>query len=143
MSASIDLGPIVRSINNLARNVDVINNNVAVIDGKVEVVARQQANTHQRLDELFDEFTRFVEADIKHKQLQLSATRIIEVRQEIEKRFGHYAEVRRTTTGILQATDVAIVRQETMRTATENLMLSTPGYWLAPALVAMTAWIAD
>ncbi len=143
MSASIDLSPIVRSINNLAQNIDVINNNIAVVDGKVEVVARQQATTRQRLDELFAEFTRFVDADIKHKQLQLAATRIIEVRQEVEKRFGHYAEVRRTTTGILQATDVALVRQETMRTATENLMLATPGYWLAPALVALTAWIAD
>lgn len=143
MSASIDIGPIVRSINNLARSVDVIQGNIAVMDGKVEFVAQQQANTRQRLDELFEEFSRFVAADIKHKQLQLAATRIIEVRQELEKRFGHYAEVRRTTTGILQATDVAIVRQETMRTATENLMLSTPGYWLAPALVALTAWIAD
>lgn len=143
MSASIDIGPIMRGISNLAHGLDVVNNNVAVVGGKVEVVARDQANTRQRLEELYDEFNRFVQADIKHKEKQYAATRVIEVHQEVEKRFGHYAEVRRATTGILQATDVAIVRQETMRTATENLMISTPGYWLAPALVALTAWIAD
>ncbi len=142
-TSSIDLSPLVRSINNISDNLRVVNDNVSVVDSKVEVVAHQQAIATQRIDELYNEFTAFVAADIKHKQLQLAATRIIEVRQEIEKRFGHYSEVRRITTGILQATDAAIVRQETMRTATENLMLLAPGYWLAPALVALTAWIAD
>lgn len=139
----IDLSPIVRSINHLSDNLQVVNNNVAVVDSKVEVVAQQQVMTVERIDELYNEFAQFVAADIKHKQLQLAATRIIEVRQEIERKFGHYSEVRRITTGILQATDAAIVRQDTMRTATENLMLLAPGYWLAPALVALAAWIAD
>lgn len=143
MSTSIDLSPLVRRLDNLAHGVEVVNSNIAVVDDKVERVAQQQATARQRLEQLYNEFTSFVEADIKHKELQLAATRIIEVRQEIEKRFGHYAEVRRTTTGILQATDVAVVRQETMRTATENLMLLAPGYWLAPALVALTCWIVD
>ncbi|HKG13377.1 MAG TPA: hypothetical protein VKB12_08555 [Pyrinomonadaceae bacterium] len=143
MSASIDIGPIIRGLNDIAHRVDAVNSNVSAMDGKVEFVARQQETTRRRLDELFEEFEKFRAADLKHKEKQYAATRIIEVRQEIEKRFGHYAEVRRTTTGILQATDVAIVRQETMRTATENLMLSTPGYWLAPALVALTAWVSD
>src|SRR6185295_7842708 len=98
----------------------VVNNNVAVVDSKVDVVAQQQAITGNRINELYNEFTQFVAADIQHKQLQLAATRIIEVRQEIEKKFGHYSEVRRITTGILPATDAAIVRQDTMRTATEN-----------------------
>ena len=143
MSASIDIGPIMRGLNNLAHGLDAVNNNIGVVDRKVEIVARDQVNTRQRLEELYDEFNRFVQADIKHKEKQYAATRVIEVHQEVEKRFGHYDEVRRTTTGILQATDVAIVRQDTMRTATENLMISTPGYWLAPALVALAAWIAD
>jgi hypothetical protein len=30
-----------------------------------------------------------------------------------------------------------------MHSATEQLMLAAPGYWLAPALVALTAWIQD
>jgi hypothetical protein len=143
MGTSIDLSPLVRSINHLSDNLQVINANVEVVDSKVEVVAQQQAISRQRIEEFYNEFSQFVTADRLHKELQLAQTQIIEVRQEIEKEFGHYAEVRRITTGILQATDAAIVRQDTMRTATENLMMLVPGYWLAPAIVALGAWISD
>jgi hypothetical protein len=51
--------------------------------------------------------------------------------------------VRRTTTGILQADDLGIVKRDTISTATEELMISTPNYWLAPCLVALAAWIND
>lgn len=147
MGNSIDLSPLIRHIDN---NLEVVNSNItqaihhiAVVGGQVETVAQQQADTRERLEELYAEFQEFVAADTRQKERQFAATRVIEVRQELEKRFGHYAEVRRHTTGILQATDVAIVREETMRTATENLMMACPGYWLAPGLVALTGWIVD
>jgi hypothetical protein len=65
-----------------------------VVDTKVEYVAQQQTATTQRLDQLYDEFTQFVAADLQQKQLQFAQTQIIEVRQMIEKEFGHYDEVR-------------------------------------------------
>lgn len=65
------------------------------------------------------------------------------IRQELEKKYGHYDIVRRTTTGILQADDIGIVKKDTISNATEELMISTPGYWLAPCLVALAAWIND
>lgn len=82
-------------------------------------------------------FMDFVAADAKAKEVALAETRQVKIRQEIETKFGYYAEVRRHATGILQAADVSIVRQETVNTATESLMLSAPRYWLAPALVAL------
>lgn len=51
--------------------------------------------------------------------------------------------VRRTTTGILQADDLGIVKQSTISNVTEEMMITTPGYWLAPCLVALAAWIRD
>ena len=149
-----DLGPVLRdigrSIDTLNSNLSVVNGNISqvahdvtVVGGQVETVAQQQADTRERLEELYVEFQEFVAADTRQKERQFAATRVIEVRQELEKKFGHYDEVRRHTTGILQATDVAIVREETMRTATENLMMACPGYWLAPALVALIGWIVD
>ncbi|MCL2656541.1 MAG: hypothetical protein FWD62_03795 [Betaproteobacteria bacterium] len=65
------------------------------------------------------------------------------MRQKLETDFGYYAEVRRQATGILQAADVNVVRAETIKAATEGLMLSAPRYWLAPALVALAAWFSD
>ena len=68
---------------------------------------------------------------------------MVKIRQELEKKYGHYDIVRRTTTGILQADDLGIVKKDTISTATEELMISTPNYWLAPCLVALAAWIND
>jgi uncharacterized protein VirK/YbjX len=73
----------------------------------------------------------------------LAETRQVKIRQELDTSYGHYGQVRRIATGILQAADIKIVRQETMQNATEELMLLTPKYWLAPALVALGAWLND
>jgi hypothetical protein len=133
---SVDLSPVIRGL-------EVVNDNVARVNQQVLVVSQQGEQTRSRLEQLYQEFIAYVTADALRAELQLAETRLVKVRQELDQRFGHYSDVRRRVTGILQATDVAIVRQETMRTATEELMLAAPRYWLAPALVALTAWISD
>ena len=141
--SSIDLSPIVDSLSIINRNLSVVNGNLDTLDQKVVTLANDHVHTRTLLERLYDEFAAFVEADRKQKERQFAATRLIEVRQSLEKEFGQFAVVRRTATGILQATDVALVRDETMRSVTENLMLTTPGYWLAPALVALAGWLSD
>ena len=79
----------------------------------------------------------------KEQTANQAETRLVKIRQELEKKYGHYDIVRRTTTGILQADDIGIVKKDTISNATEELMISTPGYWLAPCLVALAAWIND
>jgi hypothetical protein len=125
------------------RRLEVVNDNVVRVNQQVLLVSQQGEQTRSRLEQLHQEFLAYVSADALRTELQLAETRLVKVRQELDQRFGHYSDVRRRVTGILQATDVAIVRQETMRTATEELMLAAPRYWLAPSLVALTAWISD
>jgi hypothetical protein len=131
-----DLRQIERGLSAMAAGLDQVRVDVSVVGSEVQ-------STRADLSRLWTEFQAFLQADRKAKQLQLAETRIVKVRQELENRFGHHAEVRRRTTGILQASDVRLVRQETIKAATENLMLAAPGYWLAPALVALSAWLSD
>src|SRR6266404_1281552 len=135
MSAGPDYSGVLRGIQ---ENLAVVNSNVGravqhigAVSEQVEIVAHEQANTRQRLEELYTEFQEFVATDARQKERQFAATRIIEVRQELDKKYGHYDEVRRHTTGILQASDLSIVRKDTMRTSVEELMMSCRGYWLA------------
>jgi hypothetical protein len=139
-----------RALSQISSNLQVVSSQIVqatqhieAVGGQVEIVAREQAATRDRLDEFYENFQRFVDDDLKAKALQQADTHLIQVMQELDKRFGHYDEVRRTTTGILQATDVAYVRQETMRTKVEQFALSCPGYWLPPSLVALVGWIVD
>lgn len=90
---------------------------------------------------LADFFADFVEADIKHKALQLAETRQGNLKQDLQIRFGYYAEVRRMATGILQGVDTGVVSDETLKFTTEEVMIKAPGYWLAPALVTLASWI--
>lgn len=129
-----------RAINN---NLGTLNNNIEVVDRNVDTVSNNVKVVYDEIGALARDFHNFVQLQVRADALSKAQQRIIQIRQEMEKRFGHYDIVRRTTTGILQADDIGIVKKDTISNATEELMISTPGYWLAPCLVALAAWIND
>lgn len=108
--------------------------------GQLEV---HQTEMDNRLQHLMAAFVDFVQKDLMAKELQLAETRIVKVRQELETTYGHYGDVRRRAVGVLQAVDVGLVTHETIQSTTEEVMMASPRYWLAPALVALAAWIRD
>ena len=120
-----------------------VSSEIRALSADVQAIEHASAALQIQLTALTADFHQFVQHDTAHKEVAISETRLVRVRQELETEFGFYAEIRRRATGILQASDLAIVRQETMRSSTEEAMINAPGYWLAPALVALSAWIAD
>lgn len=120
-----------------------LENGVAYVSDQVNAVHSEVIDTRANLDALIREFHEFVRKDQLEKNVQLAETRIVKVRQELETKFGHYAEIRRRVTGILQAVDVSLVKKETIENTTEEHMLAAPSYWLAPCLIALSAWLND
>lgn len=116
---------------------------LGAVDFRLTALGSSQQQIAAELLDLRSDFAAFVAEDARQKQLQLAETRLVKVRQEIEERFGFYGEVRRRATGIVQALDAGIVTHQSVQDATEEMMISAPGYWLAPALVALAAWIRD
>lgn len=129
-----DLTFIHNSLSNLHKDIGTVYN-------QVEGVGQELSCTRSELAKLEQLVRDFIAADAKAKELQLAETRQVKIRQELETKYGYYGEVRRQATGILQAADISIVRRETITSATEELMLAAPRYWLAPALVALAAWL--
>ena len=129
-----------RAIENSLTNLDIIlsENNKNILDIRKDV---QRIN--KDLTKLQRDITEFISYQANQNRLGRAETRIVQIRQEIEKKFGHYDFVRRTIRGVLQANDMGVIREETIKTATEEVMLSTPNYWLAPALVALSSWICN
>ena len=127
----------------IANNLGVIHDDLGTIDSKVGTVNDNVKVVYDEIGSLAQEFHDFVSLQVRANRLGQAETRLVKIRQELEKKYGHYDIVRRTTTGILQADDLGIVKRDTISNATEELMLSTPGYWLAPCLVALAAWIND
>lgn len=140
----IDLSPIVSAVNSA---VNRVGSAVADVDRHVgEVrseVFRNMGVLKNDLENLKKAFIYMMEENRREAALQRALTEIIRVRQELERDFGNYKLVRNTMLGILEATDLQLVSETTITTCTEELMLSTPRYWLAPVLIALSAWIAD
>lgn len=130
-------------LNIIEHNLLNINNNLNVLHSQMDHLDDRVNDVDNNLTALAQDVRQFIQYQYLSNNLQRAKTDLIEVRQTLERKFGHYELVRRTATGILQADDLGIVRQETISTATEELMLATPGYWLAPCLVALAAWISD
>lgn len=138
--AEYDYRPVLNTIDSnirrLSVQIDGVSQEVVAVNGMVQDV-------DSRLLALVQEFQEFVHRDMMQKEIQLAETRVVKVRQELTDKYGHYDEVRRIGTGILQAADVSLVRQSVVNDCTEELMLKTPRYWLAPCLIALAAWLND
>lgn len=127
----------------IERNLGAIHQDLELIDSGVGTVNNNVKVVYSEIEALAQEFHDFVQIQVKANAKSNAQQQLIRIRQEMEKKFGHYDIVRRTTTGILQTDDLGIVKKDTISNATEELMISTPGYWLAPCLVALAAWIND
>ena len=140
---SANLSHIENSLGNINRNLNAMNNNLDVIDSKVGTVDQNVRVVFDEVSALAREFQDFVCMQVRANEKSNAQQKLIQIRQEMEKKFGHYDEVRRTSVGILQADDIGIIKKDTITNTAEELMLSTPNYWLSPCLVALAAWISD
>jgi hypothetical protein len=120
-----------------------INSELSEVNSEVSTLNVKQDQLESELVKLADAFADFIEADIKHKSLQLAETRQGNLKQDLQIKYGYYAEVRRMATGILQGVDTGVVSDDTLKFTTEEVMIKAPGYWLAPALVALASWIRN
>ena len=141
--SAANLSAIESGLKTICNDLNLINSNIEVVDSHVDRVNDNVKVIYDEVGALAREFQAFVQLQVRANAKSDAQRNLIQIHQEMEKRFGHYDIVRRTTTGILQADDLGIVKKDTIATATEELMISTPGYWLAPCLVALSAWIND
>ena len=131
-----DLSIINSALRSISSNMDGVHSELGTVNFK-------QDQLESELEKLANAFADFVEADLKHKALALAETRQGNLKQDLQIKFGYYAEVRRMATGILQGVDKGVVGDDTLKFKTEEVMIKAPGYWLAPALVALAAWIRN
>ncbi|HTF08364.1 MAG TPA: hypothetical protein VK659_09365 [Asanoa sp.] len=116
---------------------------VGQVGMEVVHVKQRTDETNDRLAKLTTAFQAYVEEAARTAHVQRAETRIGVVEAQLEHRYGHFKVVRRVATGMLQGFDLGLVSDETVRDTSEQLMIETPRYWLAPALVAMGAWLDD
>lgn len=138
--SNIDVSSLNRAINDVHRNIDRVGNQVAAVSVEVGAVRSDLNTTTQQLIELKQAFDSYIGEARRTANIQRAETKLSGLKDDLERAFGHYSVVRRTSIGILQAFDVGNVSNSTVTQVGEELMLQTPRYWLAPAIVALAAW---
>ena len=127
-----------QKIDNLSSKILQLSNSTNI---QLSGLSRDLSSLSKDLNKLRCDFDEMVNDQRKKAALQKALTELVTVRQEIQNKYGNYQVVRDNMLGVLQATDAALVRKTTISHISEELMLSTPRYWLAPCLVAIAAWI--
>ena len=137
MSDGLDLGRLERITRDTQRMVANLEYQVRDIDRSVRDIDDRVAYMSDELIDLKNRFLQLMDEQRRANIIQKAATELVRVRQEIEKDFGDYRIVRKTMLGVLQATDVALVRETTIAKVSEEIMLATPNYWLSPCHISM------
>src|SRR4051812_42344794 len=104
-----DLSYIEGSLSNLNRDLITTNQNVLVVDELVTKLDHKHNVLAIELKKLAKSFDDYVGEYRRKTELQFAQTEIIEIKQKLQIAFGHYADIRRKATGILQAVDKRLV----------------------------------
>ncbi|RZE39996.1 hypothetical protein [Streptomyces albidoflavus] len=132
-----------RKLQEVGNLVSHLGEQVRQVSGQVAGVDTRQQQAQTELQQLRADFLAYVQQAGRASVVQRAETRIGVIKDDLDHEFGHHKTVRRTAVGMLQAFDTGLVTEETVRGVSEELMIQTPRYWLAPALVALASWAAD
>lgn len=130
-------------VDGLIGAVQAMDSQVSQLSIEVVEVNTKVHTVTSEFEQFLQEFRNYVVQDIKDRRYQEALQDQVSLQQQLDNQFSHHQRVRRYVTGILQAADTKLVRKEVMETATAELMISIPHYWLVPALVALSAWLND
>lgn len=146
-TVSVDFSSVNREINSLSNHIDnclnSINNDIRYLNNNMNNIGANVVQLSKELAALSNAFKQMQNEQKHAEALQRAISELIRIRQELDQRFGTQKLVRDHMLGILQANDLALITKSTISQCTEELMISAPRYWLAPALVALAAWISD
>jgi len=133
-----------------AANLNIIENNLGQLAKNIGNVSINVEEVDTKVNKVTDS-VKTIEDEIKNFMVEIRGTTIVSnakqsimmSQEELNKQYGHYDSVRRKINGIFQATDINAVRKSTIENISEQVIIDTPNYWLAPALVSLCAWLTD
>ena len=132
--SAANLKVIEKSINYLANNVDNVDFKVEDVNEKINKVRNEVKIINSSIKDLISE--------IRETTILTNAKQSISLAQdEINKKYGHYDNIRRQVGGLFQAIEVGSIDTNSINTLKQKALVNTPDYWLSSAFVAICAWL--
>jgi len=122
----------------LDSRVSGVESSVSRLRGRVDALEKSVLRAVGELQQTVDEFVTEYRRD---RIVQNAYNDLAEARRELEQEFGRYKEVRDLASGIIYVVRSGFVSRAVILDVTERLAIRTPRYWLAPAILAVAAWL--
>ncbi len=133
-----------------AANLDAIEENLGTVAkelsgviSNVNSVNSQVNNVEAKVASLNDEVKNLVK-EIRETTIMTNARQSIMYNNEqIEKKFGFYDTVRRTTEALISAIENSNITKKSLIKLREDLILNNPNYWLSNSLACLASWLLN
>jgi hypothetical protein len=125
-------------ISGLHSRVSGVESSVSKLSGRVDALEKSLLRRVGELQQTVDDFVTEYRRD---RIVQNAYNDLAEARGELEREFGRYQEVRDLASGIIYVVKSGFISRAVILDVTERLAIRTPRYWLAPAILAVAAWL--
>lgn len=131
------------NLDTLEQNLDAVAKELSGVINNVSTVNNQVSNVEHKVESLNDEVKNLVK-EIRETTIITNARQSIMYNNtQIEKKFGYYDQVRRTTESLMDAIENSSIRKDSLIKLNQELILNNPNYWLSNALAALTSWLLN
>ena len=125
-------------ISGLHSRVSGVESSVSQLGGRVDALEKSLLRRVGELQRTVDDFVTEYRRD---HIVQNAHNDLAEARGELGREFGRYKEVRDLASGIIYVVKSGFISRAVILDVTERLAIRTPRYWLAPAILAVAAWL--
>lgn len=134
--SAANLDTIERNLNSVATELTGVITNVSTVNNQVTKVEAQVNHLNNEVQNLVKE--------IRETTIITNARQTIMYNNDqIEKKYGYYDKVRRTTESLLDAMQNSNISVNALLNLNQDLILNNPNYWLSNALAALSSWLLD
>ena len=134
--SAANLDTIERNLNSVATELTGVISNVSSVNSQVTKVEEQVNNLNNEVQNLVKE--------IRETTIITNARQTIMYNNDqIEKKYGYYDKVRRTTESLIDAIEHSNISVDALISLNQDLILNNPNYWLSNALAALSSWLLD
>ena len=125
-------------ISGLDTRVSGVESSVSQLRERVDTLEKNVVRAVRELQRTMNEFVTEYRRD---RTVQNAHDDLAEARRELNEEFGRYKEVRDLASEIIYVVQSGSVSRAVILDVTERLAIRTPRYWLAPAILAVAAWL--
>ena len=141
--SAANLSTLENNLQVLANNIGTVSQNVHTVNGQIDAVQGQVDSVQNEVKSLEEEIKIFMQEIKQGTAISNARQTILMAEAEYTKKYSHRDEVRRRVNGLLQSVDINAIKKSTIENISEETIVNTPDYWLAPALVSLCAWYTD